>query len=79
MRSGVPTLPSSDDRGFIGAPAFVACPNPASSASQELLLKCIGVVLPGDAAHPIASFDKIRPLVRQVVAEELPPGAYPRR
>jgi len=79
MRGGAPTLLGSADRGFIGAPAFVAFPNPASSDPNELLLKCIGVVLPGDATHPIATFGKIRPLVRQVVAEELPPGAYPRR
>ncbi len=79
MHSGVPVLPGRTDDGFIGAPAFVAFPNPASPDSNELLLKCIGVVLPGDAAHPIATFDKIRPLVRQVVAEELPPGVYPRR
>jgi hypothetical protein len=79
MDGDVPTLGGSADRGFIGAPAFVAFPNPASSDPDELLLKCLGVVLPGDAAHPIATFDKIRPLVRQVVAEELPPGVYPRR
>jgi hypothetical protein len=79
MRGGVPTLLGSADRGFIGAPAFVAFPNPAASDSDELLLKCIGVVLPGDAAHPIATFDKIRPLLRQIVTDELVPGVYPHR
>lgn len=79
MRGGVPTLLGRADRGFIGAPAFVAFPNPASSDSNSLLLKCVGVVLPGDATHPIATFDKIRPLLRQIVTDELPPGVYPDR
>jgi hypothetical protein len=79
MRGGVPTLLGEADRGFIGAPAFVAFPNPASPDSGELLLKCIGVVLPGDATHPIATFDKIRPKLRQIVTERLPPGGYPQR
>jgi len=77
MRGGVATLLGEADRGFIGAPAFVAFPNPESSDSGELLIKCIGVVLPGDATHPIATFDKIRPRLRQIVTEELPPGVYP--
>jgi hypothetical protein len=79
MRGGVPTLLGRADRGFIGAPAFVAFPNPASSDSSELLLKCIGVVLPGDATHSIATFDKIRPLLRQIVTDELAPGVYSHR
>lgn len=79
MRGGIPTLLGSADRGLIGAPAFVAFPNSASSDSNELLLKCIGVVLPGDATHPIATFDKIRPLLRQIVIDELTPGVYPHR
>jgi hypothetical protein len=79
MRGGVPALLGRADRGFIGAPAFVAFPRPASSDSNELLLKCIGVVLPGDATHSIATFDKIRPLLRQIVTEKLPPDVYPRR
>jgi hypothetical protein len=79
VHGGVPALPGRADDGFIGAPAFAAFPNPASPDSNELLLRCIGIILPGDAAHPIATFDEIRPLVRQVVAEELPPGVYPRR
>lgn len=77
MRDGVPTLLGSAGRGFIGAPAFVAFP--ASSDSNGLLLKCIGVVLPGDAAHPIATFDKIRPLLRQIITDKLAPGVYPHR
>lgn len=79
MRGGVPTFLGSADRGFIGAPAFVAFPKPATSDSNELLLKCIGVVLPGDATHPITTFDKIRPLLRQIVTDELAPGVYPHR
>jgi hypothetical protein len=79
MRGGVPTLLGGADRGFIGAPAFVAFPNPALPDSGGLLLKCIGVVLPGDATHPIATFDKIRTQLRQIVTEELPPGVYPQR
>lgn len=79
MRGGVPALLGRADRGFIGAPAFVAFPNPAAPDSGELMLKCIGVVLPGDATHPIATFDRIRPLLRQIVTDELPPGVYPRR
>jgi hypothetical protein len=79
MRGGGPTLLGGADRGFIGAPAFVAFPNPASPESGGLLLKCIGVVLPGDATHPITTFDKIRPRLRQIVTEELSPGVYPRR
>ena len=79
MRGGVATFLGSADRGFIGAPAFVAFPKPATSDSNELLLKCIGVVLPGDATHPIATFDKIRPLLRQIVTDELAPGVYPHR
>ena len=79
MRGGVPALLGSADRGFIGAPAFVAFPNPASSDTTELLLKCIGVVLPGDTTHPVATFDKIRPLLRQIVTDELAPGVYPNR
>lgn len=79
MRGGVPTLLGSLDRGFIGAPAFVAFPKPDSSDSNELLLKCIGVVLPGDATHPIATFDKIRPLLRQIITDDLAPGVYPHR
>ncbi len=79
MRGGVPTLLGSADRGFVGAPAFVAFPNPASSDSNALLVKCIGVVLPGDATHPVATFDKIRPLLRQIVTDELAPGVYPHR
>jgi hypothetical protein len=79
MRGGVPTLLGSVDRGFIGAPAFVALPSPAWSDSNDLLLKCIGLVLPGDATHPIATFDKIRPLLRRIVTEQLAPGVYPSR
>jgi hypothetical protein len=79
MRGGVPALLGRADRGFIGAPAFVAFPNPAAPDSGELMLKCIGVVLPGDATHLIATFDRIRPLLRQIVTDELPPGVYPRR
>jgi hypothetical protein len=77
MRDGPPTLLGSADRGFIGAPAFVAFP--ASSDPNGLLLKCIGVVLPGDAAHPIATFDKIWPLLRQIVTDNWAPGVYPHR
>lgn len=79
VRGGVPTLLGSADRGFVGAPAFVAFPNPSSSDSNALLVKCIGVVLPGDATHPVATFDKIRPLLRQIVTDELAPGVYPHR
>lgn len=78
MRGSVPTLLGSVDRGFIGAPAFVAFPKPESSDPDELMLKCIGIVLPGDAAHPIATFDKIRPVLRQIITENLAPGVYPR-
>jgi hypothetical protein len=77
MGGGVPTLLGSAERGFIGGPAFVAFPSPASADSNELMLKCIGVVLPGDAAHPIATFDKIRPRLRRIVTDDLAPGVYP--
>jgi hypothetical protein len=79
MRGGRPTLLGAVDRGFVGAPAFVAFPNPASPNSGELMIKCIGVVLPGDATHPIATFDKIRPTLRRIMTDELPPGVYPPR
>lgn len=79
MRGGVPTLLGSADRGFVGAPAFVAFPNPASSEPNALLAKCLGLVLPGDDTHPVASFDKIRRLLPQITTDELPPGVYPHR
>lgn len=76
MSGGVPILLGHVDRGFLGAPAFVALRDPASPDSDGLMLKCVGVVLPGDATHPIATFDKIRPLLRRIVTDELAPGIY---
>jgi hypothetical protein len=33
----------------------------------------------GDGIHPIASFDKILPWLRQIVTDDLAPGVYPHR
>lgn len=64
------------DPGFIGAPAFVPSPNPEQPGSDGLVIKCVGVVLPGGTAHPVATFDAIRPLLRRIAVEELAPGVY---
>jgi hypothetical protein len=48
-------------------------------ASDGLLLKCTGVVLPGGSAHPIATFDKIRPRLRQIFTDKLALGVCPHR
>ena len=77
MRDQVPTVLGGLDRGLIGAPAFVAFPKFSPPDSYSFLVKCIGVVLPGDTTYPVATFDKIRPLLRQIVTDELEPGVYP--
>jgi hypothetical protein len=74
-RVDVPTLLGGLDRGFVGGPAFVVVPDPASSSEYSLLIKCVGVVLPGGATHPVADFGKIRDLLRRVRIDDLAPDS----
>ncbi|MEH1167477.1 hypothetical protein V6V47_19035 [Micromonospora sp. CPCC 205539] len=42
--------------GYLGAPVFIVEPDDAGETS----LYCLGLVLPGIGAHPVATFDRIR-------------------
>jgi hypothetical protein len=41
--------------GYVGAPVFAVRPG----AAGEVALRCLGVVLPGEDGHPVATFDRI--------------------
>ncbi|TDC37979.1 hypothetical protein [Micromonospora sp. KC213] len=41
--------------GYVGAPVFAVRPD----AAGEVGLRCLGVVLPGEDGHPLATFDQI--------------------
>ncbi|SCE94671.1 hypothetical protein GA0074696_1819 [Micromonospora purpureochromogenes] len=41
--------------GYVGAPVFGVQADPAG----EVGLRCLGLVLPGEGGHPVASFDRI--------------------
>ncbi|TDC81278.1 hypothetical protein E1193_15315 [Micromonospora sp. KC606] len=41
--------------GYVGAPVFALRPD----AAGEVGLRCLGVVLPGEEGHPVATFDRI--------------------
>ncbi|MGK5440714.1 hypothetical protein ACSNN7_02630 [Micromonospora sp. URMC 105] len=41
--------------GYVGAPVFGV----RADASGEVGLRCLGLVLPGDGGHPVATFDRI--------------------
>ncbi|WP_243704634.1 hypothetical protein [Micromonospora sp. KC723] len=41
--------------GYVGAPVFAIRPDQAG----EVGLRCLGVVLPGEDGHPVATFDRI--------------------
>jgi hypothetical protein len=43
-------------QGCVGAPVFIGAP----LGGNSFKLVCVGVVLPGDGHHPIATFDHIR-------------------
>jgi hypothetical protein len=76
MRDGVLTCRESVDPGFAGAPTFVALTPPDSSDPDALLVKCVGLLLPGDTTT-IATFDRIRLPLRRIVTDELTPGVSP--
>lgn len=42
--------------GYVGAPVFVV----QSDVTGEVSLYCLGLVLPGNGGHPVATFDRIR-------------------
>ncbi|MER6257366.1 hypothetical protein ABT224_39200 [Streptomyces sp. NPDC001584] len=52
----VGTLP----QGCVGAPVFIG----AGLGENSFKLVCVGVALPGDGHHPIATFDRIRTALR---------------
>lgn len=51
-------------QGCVGAPVFIA--SPLSGNSFKLV--CVGVALPGDGHHAIATFDRIRTALRALPA-----------
>ena len=42
--------------GYVGAPVFTV----DHLAGSDVALRCLGLVLPGDDDHPLATFDQIR-------------------
>ncbi|MCX4959815.1 hypothetical protein [Streptomyces virginiae] len=57
----VGTLP----RGCVGAPVFIG----AGLGENSFKLVCVGVALPGEGPHPIATFDRIRAALLTVAPE----------
>ncbi|WP_406085665.1 hypothetical protein [Streptomyces virginiae] len=55
------TLP----RGCVGAPVFIG----AGLGGNSFKLVCVGVALPGEGPHPIATFDRIRAALLAVAPE----------
>jgi hypothetical protein len=71
-------------QGCVGAPVFIASP----LSGDGFKLVCVGVALPGDGHHTIATFDRIRTALRTVApdtttahepTEPLPPTPGPKR
>lgn len=58
----VGTLP----QGCVGAPVFIG----AGLGENSFKLVCVGVALPGDGHHPIATFDRIRTAVSGLAAAD---------
>ena len=52
-------------QGCTGAPVFTS----ARLSGDTFKLVCIGVVLPGDGHHPIATFDRIRTALRTLASD----------
>lgn len=51
-------------RGYVGAPVFGV----EATEDGRIGLSCLGLVLPGDGGHPVATFDRIRAAVAAATA-----------
>lgn len=51
--------------GYVGAPVFGVQP---AGPEEGFALRCLGLVLPGEGSHPIATFDRIRAAVETATA-----------
>jgi hypothetical protein len=54
-------------QGCVGAPVFIT-----RLKEDRFKLVCVGVVLPGDGPHPIATFDRIRTALRALTPDTAP-------
>jgi hypothetical protein len=52
--------------GYVGAPVFTVYTND----DGDVALRCLGLVLPGDGSHPLATFDRIRAAIAETIATD---------
>ncbi|MEV4660158.1 hypothetical protein [Micromonospora sp. NPDC049301] len=52
--------------GYVGAPVFVV----QADAAEGVSLHCLGLVLPGGAGHPVATFDRIRAVLPSATGDD---------